>query len=109
MPRLQGVVVDEGQGAPPTRRGGGRGARCPAYKSWWWTRGKMPRLEGAVVDAGQDAPPTGRGGGRGARKISIALLIQSLDSRLRRVVGYFAPDARLGLYKMNFQTGSYQG
>ncbi|MDE0185047.1 MAG: hypothetical protein OXP71_06265, partial [Candidatus Poribacteria bacterium] len=67
MPRLQGAVVDAGQDAPPTRRGSGRGARCPAYKARWWTRGKVPRLQGAVVDAGQDAPPTRRGSGRGAR------------------------------------------
>ncbi|MDE0183877.1 MAG: hypothetical protein OXP71_00305 [Candidatus Poribacteria bacterium] len=38
------------------------GARCPAYKTPWRTRGKMPRLQDAVTHAGQDAPPTDGGG-----------------------------------------------
>ena len=77
-----------GQDSPPTGRGGARGARFPAYKSWWCTWGK------------DDFYCAGFTLAFAVRSVN---LIQSLNPRLRRVVGYFTPAAFWGCIKRIFK------
>ncbi len=51
-----------------------------------------------LVRARQDAAPTVNGDACGARQISIALLIQSLDPRLRRMLLHARQDAAPTVY-----------
>ena len=67
MPRIHHAPAHARQDAAPTRRGGGRAAKCPAYSARRRTRGKMPRLQGMVADTRQNAQPTRPRGGREAR------------------------------------------
>ncbi|MDE0185011.1 MAG: hypothetical protein OXP71_06085, partial [Candidatus Poribacteria bacterium] len=78
-----------------TVRGVIRGARCPAYGAWRYTRGKMPRLRCVAVYTGQDAPPTVRGGIRGARCPAYGAwrYTRGKMPRLRCVAVYAGQDA----------------